>query len=108
MFRVRAPVRAWLPAYTHSVRRHTQRALRRSGHAMAHGRIRTLMVAFLVALRCVSAAVVTRQGEAAPCSLLINSATAIRQQGELDGKSAGIEALSGILVRDQCCLSLCR
>lgn len=66
---------------------------------MARSRLCALVSAYLIALRGATGAVVTRQGEAAPCSLLLNSATAIRHQGELEGESAGLQALSGLLVR---------
>lgn len=47
----------------------------------------------------VQAVTLTRQGEVVSCSLLTNSATAIRSDGSLQTESAPITELSQLLVR---------
>lgn len=58
-----------------------------------------LSIAALYCTRTVQSVAVTRQGGIVSCSLLTNSATAVRLNGSLQGESAPIKELSQLLVR---------
>lgn len=58
-----------------------------------------LLAVYVFVAVCARAASVTRQGPVISCSLLMNSITATRTQGEFIAESESVRSLSNLLVR---------